>query len=339
MHIIVLGGTNDNCGILSESTKKRIEKCYAMLDGRSNVDVHFSGGFNERYNPTNVPHSKLCMNYFEEVYSVGLGVRKRTHVGNNSTVDEALHFSKYFENSEETIKIVTNDWHMRRVECLFAKTFEYYGVRNYELVSVESGTIDETVLQSETGKVERLIERPYGRWKDWLVNKYYDKFLSLRLTNRNDCDGRTIVSMRNENNESFFNSEKFEWESFKTTFYSKYFSNEIPPFFVCLKDDVVGFIGCKTVGKGINDIGIMLFKRYQNRGLGKASLTRFLKTYNKRYHDESKVIVSQILKSNIGSYKVFIANGFELDKDKTTESTYYLTYCQRCASHNRETTC
>jgi hypothetical protein len=327
MNIIILGGTNDKNGILSDFTKKRIEKCYEMLhNDQNNVNVHFSGGFNEKFNSTNISHSQLCINYFNQINKLNIKINKQMHEKNNNTVDEAIHFGQYFANNKLNIKFITNDWHVKRVKYLFEKTLEYYNVLNYEIISVKSDIKNETFIENENNKVRELIEKPYGLWKEWLVKNYYDKFLHLRLIEKNDNDGKTIVSMRNENNDFFFNQKKFEWESFKPIFYSKYFSNEIPPFFFCLKNQVLGFVGCKTVEKDINDIGIMFFKKFQNRGLGKISLKKFLKIYDENYYKEKKIIVSQILKSNIGSYKIFIANHFKLDENKTTHDTYYLTY-------------
>lgn len=327
MYIVVLGGTNDHNGILSDFTKKRIEHCYTMLENEhNNINIHFSGGFNEKFNSTNISHSELCINYFNQINKLNLKLDKEIHEKNNNTVDEAIHFGKYFKNNHLNIKFITNDWHVKRVKYLFGKTLEYYNILNYEIISVKSNTIDETLIESDNNKVTELIKNPYGLWKEWLVKNYYDRFLHLRLINKNDTDGKTIVNMRNENTECFFNNEKFEWESFKLIFYTKYFSNEIPPFFIYLKNQIVGFVGCKTVEKDVNDIGIMFFKEFQNRGLGKISLNKFLKIYDENYYNENKVIVSQILKSNIGSYKIFIANNFKLDENKTTYETYYLTY-------------
>ena len=150
--------------------------------------------------------------------------------------------------------------------------------------------------------------------------------------------------MRNENNEYFFDTSTFYWDSFKEIFYSKYFSNEIPPFFVLFEDEVIGFIGCKTIKTDVNDIGIMFFKKYQNCGFGKISLMKFLQIYNDKYNNEynnkynninsndsdenknNKTIIAKILKQNIGSYKIFLANNFTIDETNTTDEIYYLTY-------------
>ena len=69
INLVVLGGINNDKGVLSDFTKKRITKCYKMLDDLKdrNINIHFSGGFNENFNKTNVSHSQLCVNYFEEL--------------------------------------------------------------------------------------------------------------------------------------------------------------------------------------------------------------------------------------------------------------------------------
>jgi hypothetical protein len=177
MHIVILGGTNDHNGILSDFTKKRIEKCYLILDSdHNNVNLHFSGSF--RFNDTNIIHSQICCNYFNQINEKKYDVNINLHT-NKSTIEEAIHFGEYFKNNDEKIKIITNDWHINRVKYLFEKTFEYYNIKNYELINVVSETIDETLIQNETNKVKELIEKPYGLWKEWLVNNYYDKYLNI----------------------------------------------------------------------------------------------------------------------------------------------------------------
>jgi len=326
MNIIILGGANDKNGILNNFTQKRIIKCYEMLDSTDkDITIHFSGGFNKKFNDTGISHSKICLNYFEKICKNHYNIKKEQHACNNNTIGEAINFGKYFENNNDSnITIITNDWHTERVKYLFEKTFEYYNIRNYIFVGVISNILDEKIIQNESKKIKDMKGNPYGLWKEWLVNNYYDKFLNIRLIEKNDMNGKIIVNMRNENNKYFFNESKFEWASFKKIFYTKYFSNEIPPFFICLKDEIVGFIGCKTVEKDINDIGIMFFKKFQNRGLGKISLKKFLKIYDKDYYNKNKVIIAQILKTNIGSYKIFISNDFKLDENKSTDIIYFL---------------
>ena len=328
LNLIILGGTNNDKGELNNFTKNRIIRCYELLlnyEGK-NVTIHFSGGYNEKFNKTNISHSEICLNYFKYLNKNNCNVMNNLHINNNNTVDEAINFGKYFQNNNSEIKIITNDWHCDRVKYLFKKVFDFYNIKNYEIIGIDSNILDKNLLNAEKTKIKELKEKPYGTWKKWLVNNYYSKNLQLKLTEKTEQDGKIIVNMRNENNEYFFDTSKFNWESFKNIYYNKYFINEIPPFFVCLDNEILGFIGCKTIKPNINDIGIMFFKKFQNCGFGKVSLNKFLDIYKKNYYNNNKIIISKILKQNIASYKIFISNGFKLDENKTTEELYYLTY-------------
>ena len=324
MHIVVLGGCNDKNNLLDIYTKERCDRTIDTISNlnSSDIKVHLSGGMNENFNKSNTNHSEICKNYILSKVNFNNFI---LHSENNSTIDEAINFGKCFENNVEEILIISNDWHIERVKYLFNKTFKFYNIQNYKFISIESNNLK--LKEQNKVKVNQLINKPYGIWKDWLVNNYYEKFVTLRLVEKNDTDGITIVNMRNENNKYFFNTDKFYWESFKNIFYEKYFSNEIPPYFIILDDDIVGFIGCKTTKPNINDIGIMMFKKYQSKGIGKISLKKFVKIFNEKYNiNKNKTIVSQILKTNIGSYKIFVNNWFILDENKSTEENYYLTY-------------
>jgi RimJ/RimL family protein N-acetyltransferase len=328
MDIVILGGINDKKGILNNFTKERIDKCYEILpdfEGK-NINIHFSGGYNIEFNDTNISHSKICLNYFEKFDTIKYNIKNILHIHNNNTVEEAINFGNYFKNSNSKIIIITNDWHIKRVKYLFEKTFEYYNIINYNFINVKSSIVNKIIIQNQFDKLKELTEKPYGIWKEWLINNYYDKFLDLRFIIKNDFDGKIIVNMRNENNNLFFNNNKFEWDSFKNIFYEKYFSNEIPPFFIYLKNEIIGFIGCKTIETNINDIGIMFFKQFQNRGFGKISLNKFLKIYKTEYYIKNRIIIAKILKTNISSFKIFISNNFKLDEIKTTNEIYFLTY-------------
>jgi len=148
-----------------------------MIKTIKTIYIHFSGGFNKKFNSTNISHSQLCVNYFEQINKLNIQINKQTHENNNNTVDEAIHFGKYFKNNDFNIKIITNDWHSNRVKYLFEKTFEFYNIKNYKLIDVESEIIDEMLIQNETNKLKELIEKPYGLWKEWLNINYYRKFL------------------------------------------------------------------------------------------------------------------------------------------------------------------
>ena len=330
MNIVILGGTNNEKGELNNYTKNRIIKCHQMLSNIKDKDntIHFSGGFNKKFNKTTTSHSEICKNYFEELNKNKYNIKKQMHIKNNNTVDESINFGKYFQYSNSEIKIITNDWHINRVKYLFDKVFDFYEITKYEFVSIESKIPDKKLIEYEINKIKQIKEKPYGDWKKWLINNYYKKYVKLRLVKVNETDGRIIVEMRNENNKYFFNSDTFYWDSFKKIFYGKYFSNELPTYFVLFKDNIIGFIGCKTIKKNVNDIGIMFFKDYHSKGFGTVGLSKFLDNYNKKYKvvQKNKKIIAKIFKSNIGSYKIFINNKFILDKINTTNDIYYLYY-------------
>jgi RimJ/RimL family protein N-acetyltransferase len=332
MHVIVLGGCNDENEILDEYTKERCDKAIYIINNNSNIILHLSGGIDKHFNKSNTNHSEICKKYILDNINTHIN-NIILHSKNNSTVDEAINFGKYFQNTNDNIIIISNIWHIDRVKYLFNKTFKFYNISNYEFISTENNNLE---LKKENDfKIQQLINKPYGIWKEWLKTNYYEKFVNLKLVQPNEHDGVIIIKMRNENNKFFFNSNKFYWDTFKDIFYHKYFSNEIPPYFITFDNEIIGFIGCKTIQKNINDIGIMMFKKYQSKGLGKVSLKKFIKIFNEKYNiNKNKIIVSQILKSNIGSYKIFIDNDFIIDKDKTNENNYYLIYYSNKSQDN-----
>ena len=68
MHILILGGTNDLPGCLDDYIKKRCDKAIELIKDIHTCIVHFSGGFNDRFNKmkNNISQSELCMKYFLE---------------------------------------------------------------------------------------------------------------------------------------------------------------------------------------------------------------------------------------------------------------------------------
>ena len=168
MIIIVLGGTNNiNCE-LSEFTKNRCDKCIDLIDNEKDYDIHFSGGLNKKFNRSNISHSEICKRYFlNKIDNKNYG-NIYLHEINNNTVDEAINFGIYFCNSQDEIKIITNEWHVNRVNYLFSKTFKFYNIKKFKIISVISKEIDKNLESEECKKLSQLIKNPYGTWKDWL---------------------------------------------------------------------------------------------------------------------------------------------------------------------------
>lgn len=169
MNILVLGGSNDNNGNLNLYTKERCHQAFHLLNKNKEIcHIHFSGGFNKKFNNTNISHSNICKKYFLTLTNIN---EKYIflHEENNNTVDEAIHFGNYFkQNSYKEIIIITNDWHYKRVKYLFDKVFNFYKIKNYKIIGVESKSDTELIEKEEAKKIEQLKKNPYGEWKKFL---------------------------------------------------------------------------------------------------------------------------------------------------------------------------
>ena len=171
MNIVVLGGTNDIEGNLNLFTKDRCIYANSILDNKKKYIIHFSGGFNKKFNKTNDSHSNICKKYFLTLNNIDEKYIY-LHEENNNTVDEAINFGNYFkQNSYKEIIIITNDWHYKRVKYLFDKVFNFYKIKNYKIIGLESKSDTELIEKEEAKKIEQLKKNPYGKWKSWLIYK------------------------------------------------------------------------------------------------------------------------------------------------------------------------
>ena len=170
MHIIVLGGCNDENGNLLEDTKNRCDKVIELLSKNKelleNINIHFSGGFNKKFNKMINPisHSELCYNYFKSKFNFINIKNIFLHKLNNCTVDESINFGKYLENCNEDVIIITNDWHMNRVKYLFEKTLNFYKIKNFKFIEVFS----KNNYPEEINKLNQLKNNPYGSFLNWI---------------------------------------------------------------------------------------------------------------------------------------------------------------------------
>lgn len=169
MKIIVLGGTNDKQGNLSDYTKKR---CNFASKINNNYEVHFSGGFNKKFNQADKSHAEICRKYFKTINKSPKS-KLFIHEETNNTVDEAIYFSNYFKNNNNKIIIITNDWHYERVYYLFSKTFMFNKINNFEIIGVESVDYNSELINEEKIKIKQLKSNPYGIWKEWLSKNNY----------------------------------------------------------------------------------------------------------------------------------------------------------------------
>lgn len=172
MNIVILGGSNDNEGKLNLFTKHRCDRANFILNGKEGeCNIHFSGGFNKKFNKSNISHTIICKKYFLNLNNNTQEYDIVLHELNNNTVDEAINFGNYFKtNSYKEIIIITNDWHYNRVKYLFDKVFNSYKIKNYEIIGVESKSNIELIEKEEAEKLEQLKQNPYGKWKSWLIH-------------------------------------------------------------------------------------------------------------------------------------------------------------------------
>ena len=91
MHIVVLGGCNNEKKILDNYTKERCDKLINIINLRNNYieKVHLSGGMNKNFNKSNINHSEICKNYILSKVNFNNLI---LHSDNNSTIDEAIKF-------------------------------------------------------------------------------------------------------------------------------------------------------------------------------------------------------------------------------------------------------
>lgn len=175
MNIVILGGSNDEFGILDFYTKKRCQEALKIIskNNEKNIILHFSGGINPKFNKMIEPisHSILCKKYFKNILNSFPEENIILHESNNCTIDEAINFGKYFQNTNEEIIIITSNWHIERVKYLFSIVFNFYKVNNFKIISsISNNNNISKLIKEEKIKVNQLINKPYGIWKEWLLN-------------------------------------------------------------------------------------------------------------------------------------------------------------------------
>jgi len=168
MYIIILGGQNDNNGIFSRCTERRLEKFYEIyhLYKNSEPKVIISGG--NRYSD-----KSHCYYIKQELLNKipNININKEFEE-NNNTIDEAINICKYLnENNSKHVIIITSNWHMPRVKYLFGKVFELQDNINVEYVETDETEIE--LKKEEEIKLYNLKHKPYGKWKEynWKIYK------------------------------------------------------------------------------------------------------------------------------------------------------------------------
>lgn len=140
--------------------------------------------------------------------------------------------------------------------------------------------------------------------------------LNIVEGNKNIEDAKFIYELKYEEKalEYSFNQNKYTFDEFFDIYKEKYFSNDVPPYIVCLEKEKIAFIGLLKCDNYYT-IGINLHKNYRGKGLGKNILNLFINKI-KEYKFKCKII-AKIKHFNIPSIKTFENIGFKYIMDET----------------------
>jgi uncharacterized SAM-binding protein YcdF (DUF218 family) len=165
MYIILLGGSNNKNGKLSNSTIMRLNKFFEVYEQNKilNPKIIISGGF--RF--SEVSHCELIKNEILQKYPNIL--IEKEFIENNNTIDEAINISEFLSlNYTGNVIIITSSYHMNRVKYLFNKTFEK--IKNIEIEFIEtSENNNDDNINEEKDKLQQLVKNPYGKWLEYIT--------------------------------------------------------------------------------------------------------------------------------------------------------------------------
>ena len=96
---------------------------------------------------------------------------------NDNTIDEAINIGKYLvDNNSNNVIIITSNWHMNRVKYLFEKVFEL--IDNVKIEYIETDENEIELEKEEKIKLYNLKHKPYGKWKEYILNTYSDNLIN-----------------------------------------------------------------------------------------------------------------------------------------------------------------
>ena len=126
--LIILAHAVDKKGKLSLIAKERLEKGLEVFH-KLNIDkIQLTGGTGINFNQTKKPFY-----YYSKKYLVSKGINKEIFfpgVDSQNTVKDAI-FSRRNIDNENTVIVVTSDYHMKRVKFIFKKVFKRYKIKFY----------------------------------------------------------------------------------------------------------------------------------------------------------------------------------------------------------------
>ena len=156
--IILLGAPNDTLGNLSSIA---VERCLLATDirgGYAGFSILPTGGFGE-FNKTSKPHAHYTRNFLRE-----LGVPAEAILEpalsrftlEDATLAEPIVAQHVARHHVKDLIVVTSDFHRKRVELIFKKTFTGYNLSFYGSKTNLPQTELDVLLQHEKAAVARL---------------------------------------------------------------------------------------------------------------------------------------------------------------------------------------
>ena len=161
--IIILGGKNNNDGILTDFTINRLETALKTIK-KQHIKVILSGGY--RFSST--AHCTIVKKYLINSYP-SINIEKE-FTENNNTVDESINIGTYLlkQQYHGNITIITSPWHLPRAKYLFDIVFSRNKSINLNYITYQSNIEMKQYEKEEQKKLKQLKEAPFGKWKTYI---------------------------------------------------------------------------------------------------------------------------------------------------------------------------
>jgi uncharacterized SAM-binding protein YcdF (DUF218 family) len=123
--IIILGSPNDEQGNLSDTAIGRLNKALQEYRRHPGYKILCTGGFGEHFNTTDKPHACYAINYLLQQGLLETDILEI--VESQNTLEDALISKPIVEkHGVKFLVIVSSDFHMKRVKCIFGQVFTGY---------------------------------------------------------------------------------------------------------------------------------------------------------------------------------------------------------------------
>ena len=155
--VFLLGATNDALGNLSSVAAERCLEAAAVYRNHIGFSVLPTGGFGD-FNRTSKPHAHYTRNFL-----LRLGVPAKDilePVLSRFTLEDAILSQPIVSrHGVKDLIVVTSDFHRKRVELIFKKTFAGYSLRFYGSKTDLPEAELEVLRRHEQEAIARLVRR------------------------------------------------------------------------------------------------------------------------------------------------------------------------------------